>query len=214
MVALRLRWIDPACSFPIDNSRRNPADNRGTALAHRLAAIPLLILLVVFNVAVVMRYFVDRPLQSTEEISGLLMIWIVMLGAVAAEQDDQHLHIPLLLDMLPAKVGAGINLVVSLLSAAFLLYVSYVGLLLSMNVHFKVTDINFERLEDAGHSPADFVRRLADLVGIERLMWGSDVGQSTADYAEMRARAEHAAAGLGGTGRRAFLGGNAARLYD
>lgn len=110
-------------------------------LAHRLAAIPLLILLVVFNVAVVMRYFVDRPLQSTEEISGLLMIWIVMLGAIAAEQDDQHLHIPLLLDMLPAKAAAGINLVVSLLSAAFLLYVSYVGLLLSMNVHFKVTGI-------------------------------------------------------------------------
>jgi hypothetical protein len=35
MVALRLRWFDPACSFPIDNSRRNPADNRGTALGHR-----------------------------------------------------------------------------------------------------------------------------------------------------------------------------------
>jgi len=110
-------------------------------LAHRLAAIPLLILLVVFNVAVVMRYFVGRPLQSTEEISGLLMIWIIMLGAVAAEQDDQHLHIPLLLDMLPTKLGVGINVLVSLLSAAFLLYVSYVGLLLSMNVHFKVTGI-------------------------------------------------------------------------
>jgi len=110
-------------------------------LAHRLAAIPLLILLVVFNVAVVMRYFVDQPLQSTEEISGLLMIWIIMLGAVAAEQDDQHLHIPLLLDMLPAKAGAGIHLVMSLLAAAFLLYVAYVGLLLSLSVQFKVTGI-------------------------------------------------------------------------
>ncbi|QDC02396.1 MULTISPECIES: TRAP transporter small permease [Phyllobacteriaceae] len=110
-------------------------------LAHRLAAIPLLILLVVFNVAVVMRYFLGRPLQSTEEISGLLMIWIIMLGAIAAEQDDQHLHIPLLLEMCSAKVAAAINLAMSLLSAAFLLYVSYVGLLLAMNVHFKVTGI-------------------------------------------------------------------------
>jgi len=110
-------------------------------LAHRLAAIPLLILLLVFNIAVVMRYFVGRPLQSTEEISGLLMIWIVMLGAIAAEQDDQHLHIPLLLEMLPAKIATGINLVMTLFACVFLLYAAYVGLLLSMNAQFKVTGI-------------------------------------------------------------------------
>ena len=81
------------------------------------------------------------------------------------------------------------------------------------HVHFKVTDINFERLEEVGYAPADFVSRLADLVGAERLMWGSDVGQSTAPYAEMLARARHAAAGLGEAGARAFLGANAARLY-
>jgi predicted TIM-barrel fold metal-dependent hydrolase len=81
------------------------------------------------------------------------------------------------------------------------------------HVHFKVTDINFERLEDAGYAPADFVARLAGLVGSERLIWGSDVGQSTAPYAEMLARARHAAARLGEAGQQAFLGGNAARLY-
>jgi len=81
------------------------------------------------------------------------------------------------------------------------------------HVHFKVTDINFERLEEAGHSPAAFVSRLADLVGAERLVWGSDVGQSTAPYGEMLARARHAAEGLGEAGAAAFLGGNAERLY-
>jgi predicted TIM-barrel fold metal-dependent hydrolase len=81
------------------------------------------------------------------------------------------------------------------------------------HVHFKVTDINFERLEEAGYAPEAFVRRLADLVGAERLIWGSDVGQSTAPYGEMVARARHAASGLGEAGQQAFLGGNAARLY-
>lgn len=81
------------------------------------------------------------------------------------------------------------------------------------HVHFKVTDINFERIEDAGYAPADFVGRLAGLVGAERLIWGSDVGQSTAPYSAMLARADHAAAMLGEAGRQAFLGGNAARLY-
>jgi predicted TIM-barrel fold metal-dependent hydrolase len=81
------------------------------------------------------------------------------------------------------------------------------------HVHFKVTDINFERLEEAGYASTDFVSRLAGLVGAERLIWGSDVGQSTAPYGEMLARARHAAAGLGDAGGQAFLGGNAARLY-
>ncbi|HEY6817603.1 MAG TPA: amidohydrolase family protein [Croceibacterium sp.] len=81
------------------------------------------------------------------------------------------------------------------------------------HVHFKVTDINFERLEDAGHDLAAFVRRLADVVGEDRLVWGSDVGQSTASYGDMLARAHHAAAGLSEPGRQAFLGGTAARLY-
>jgi predicted TIM-barrel fold metal-dependent hydrolase len=81
------------------------------------------------------------------------------------------------------------------------------------HVHFKVTDINFERLEDMGYDLAAFVRRLAELVGEERLVWGSDVGQSTASYGEMLARARHAASGLSAAGRAAFLGGNAARIY-
>lgn len=81
------------------------------------------------------------------------------------------------------------------------------------HVHFKVTEINFERLEDAGYDPAAFVRRLADLVGEERLIWGSDVGQSTAPYGAMLVSARHAAAGLTEDGQRAFLGGTAARLY-
>ncbi len=82
------------------------------------------------------------------------------------------------------------------------------------HVHFKVTDINFERLEDAGYDLGQFVGRLADLVGENRLIWGSDVGQSTAPYSDMLARARHAAATLSETGQQAFLGGNAARLYD
>lgn len=106
-----------------------------------LAATPLFVLLAIFNVAVVMRYFVDRPLQWTEEVAGLLMIWIVMLGGIAAERDNQHLAIPVVVDLLPPKLTAAVNLVVSLASAAFLVYVSYVGLVLALGVKFKVTDI-------------------------------------------------------------------------
>ncbi len=61
------------------------------------------------------------------------------------------------------------------------------------HVHFKVTDINFDRLEDKHFDSAAFVRALADRFGAARLLWGSDVGQSPAPYAEKLDRL-HAAA--------------------
>ncbi|MGH7005853.1 MAG: TRAP transporter small permease, partial [Alphaproteobacteria bacterium] len=63
-----------------------------------------------------MRYFIGQPLQWTEEISGLLMVWIVMIGGISAERTDQHLAIPILVEKLSPKIAASINFVVSILS--------------------------------------------------------------------------------------------------
>lgn len=81
------------------------------------------------------------------------------------------------------------------------------------NVHFKITDINFDRLHEAQLDAARFVRVLADRVGAGRLLWGSDVGQSPAPYAQKVARLQQAAQLLGPDECAAFLGGNALRLY-
>ena len=81
------------------------------------------------------------------------------------------------------------------------------------HVHFKVTDINFDRLEDGHFDSAAFVRALADRFGAERLLWGSDVGQSPAPYNEKLERL-HASAGMLSERERAlFFGGTAHRLY-
>jgi predicted TIM-barrel fold metal-dependent hydrolase len=81
------------------------------------------------------------------------------------------------------------------------------------HVHFKVTDINFDRLEEAGFDAAAFVRRLADKVGADRMLWGSDVGQSPAPYAEKIERLRASAAFLTAEERAAYFGGTAMRLY-
>ena len=81
------------------------------------------------------------------------------------------------------------------------------------HIHFKVTDINFDRLEDEHFDSAAFVRALADRFGAERLLWGSDVGQSPAPYNEKIERL-HASAGMLSSHERAqFFGGTAYRLY-
>jgi predicted TIM-barrel fold metal-dependent hydrolase len=81
------------------------------------------------------------------------------------------------------------------------------------HVHFKVTDINFDRLEDAHFDSAAFVRALADRFGAERLLWGSDVGQSPAPYNEKVERLHASARLLSEPERAQFFGGTAHRLY-
>ncbi len=80
-------------------------------------------------------------------------------------------------------------------------------------VHFKITDINFDRLEDSGHDAAAFVRALTDRFGAERLLWGSDVGQSPAPYPDKIDRLRHAATRLDPDERASLFSGTALRLY-
>ena len=81
------------------------------------------------------------------------------------------------------------------------------------HVHFKVTDINFDRLEEAGLDSAAFVGALAARFGADRLLWGSDVGQSPAPYDEKIARLKAAGAALPEDDRERFFGATAWRLY-
>ena len=82
------------------------------------------------------------------------------------------------------------------------------------NVHFKITEINMERLFKAGVPAADLVRRMVDSFGSERLVWGSDVGQSMLwSYAEKVAMAKAATDLLSDEEADRVLHGNAMRLY-
>lgn len=81
------------------------------------------------------------------------------------------------------------------------------------HVHFKVTDINFDRLEDKHFDSAAFVRILVDRFGSSRVLWGSDVGQSPAPYNEKIERLHASAALLNTQERDAFCAGTAFHLY-
>jgi TRAP-type transport system small permease protein len=105
------------------------------------AALPLFVLVVITIAAVFMRYVVGAPLQWTEEVSGLLMIWIVMMGGVAAEREDQHLTIPLLPEALPRRIGLAMNIVVSAFSIVVLLYMAWLAWDLANRAQYKLTQI-------------------------------------------------------------------------
>ena len=81
------------------------------------------------------------------------------------------------------------------------------------NVSFKFTQINVHRLREANIPLGAYVRRLTDLYGPDRLVWGSDIGQSSGTYAEMAGHAREAAAELDDREKALFFCGNAAAIY-
>lgn len=105
------------------------------------AGLPLFVLVLITIAAVFMRYIVNQPLQWTEEVSGLLMIWIIMIGGVAAEREDNHLTIPLLPDALPRRVGLTMNIVVSIFSISILVYMAWLAWQLASRAQYKLTQI-------------------------------------------------------------------------
>ena len=73
------------------------------------------------------------------------------------------------------------------------------------NVYMKFTTIPLGAMEAAGVESAPLIRRVADVFGAERLMWGSDITQSKGDYAAMTELARRAAAALSAEEQQAAL---------
>jgi L-fuconolactonase len=76
------------------------------------------------------------------------------------------------------------------------------------HVWFKISPHTLDVGRSAGLADEELVRRLADLVGAERLAWCSDWPNAGADYAALLARAARAAARLDDGERSLFLGGS------
>ena len=81
------------------------------------------------------------------------------------------------------------------------------------NVYFKLTTVNLESLERAGQDPVAYVRRVVDLFGADRVMWGSDFGRTALPFAAMVHRMEAAAANLTPSEKRQVMHDTGYRVF-
>jgi predicted TIM-barrel fold metal-dependent hydrolase len=81
------------------------------------------------------------------------------------------------------------------------------------NIHFKLTSINFERLEEDKVSSGQFVKHLVEEFGADRILWGSDIGQSEGPYTDLVQKATQATELLSSRDRDQILYQTAASLY-
>jgi len=80
-------------------------------------------------------------------------------------------------------------------------------------IFFKLTSINFRVFGRDGIDAARFLRDAVDIYGAERIMWGSDVGNTPLSYTQMTDDARNAAALLDDAERRAFLHDSGRALF-
>ena len=95
-------------------------------------------------VNVFLRYLFSRPISWAEEISVLLFVWVVLLGAGLVQKKDEHVAISYVFDLFPVKWKAvtlvfgnlciSAVLVVHLLSGINLLKLQLKGSMISVNM--------------------------------------------------------------------------------
>lgn len=109
--------------------------------ASAFGAISVAILVLMTAVAVFARYLFGAPIAWTEEVSGLLMIWIVMIGAIACEAERKHLTIDLLETALAPPLRRALVILVTLASIGLLVFMAWQAWALGQSTAFKKTQI-------------------------------------------------------------------------
>jgi predicted TIM-barrel fold metal-dependent hydrolase len=81
------------------------------------------------------------------------------------------------------------------------------------NVYYKLTGINLEYLEAMNVAAAPFVRRFIELFGADRVLCGTDIGQTRGPYERLVAAIRDSLALLDGSEREAVLFRTADRVF-
>ena len=80
--------------------------------------IGLLALMIVLAAAqIAMRNLLGTGMAGSDQLLRLLVLWVGLLGAVAASRDDKQINIDMLSRFLPARARSGMRVVIDLFTA-------------------------------------------------------------------------------------------------
>ena len=89
----------------------------GTAAENTVLVLLLTAMIVLAVGQIVLREFFDTGIIWADEFIKLLVLWIAMLGSIAASRDDRHLRIDVLSHLLSEKMLSVTRLVVETFAA-------------------------------------------------------------------------------------------------
>nr|WP_025034247.1 TRAP transporter large permease subunit [Bradyrhizobium sp. DOA9] len=87
------------------------------------AALLVLAEIAVLSAGIVSRYLFRSPIVWSDELAGILFLWLAMLGSVIAFQRGEHMRMTAIVGVLSAEVRAFLDVVAAAASLAFLVLV-------------------------------------------------------------------------------------------
>ena len=107
-----------------------------------MLALLLGVMILLAPAQIVLRNFFDTSLTWGDPVLRLLVLWVGLLGALAASRGDKHISIDVLSRVLPARAGAASRLLVHTATAMIAGVVSYHGVrFVSDEFHYGGTAI-------------------------------------------------------------------------
>lgn len=94
---------------------------RAKAGANALTGILFFLMFVLFIIQVIARFIFNKPLSWTDELAVILYIWVVLLGAVLACREREHVSFDLLYGVMPPFLKRMMRLVGCFLIGGLLL---------------------------------------------------------------------------------------------
>ena len=97
----------------------------------------LTICVILVNVNVVFRYFLNNPIKWTDEIVTSLFVWTVFMGSAYAHRRHAHLGVDIVVNLIHGKSKDVIAIVVHILEMAILLLLTYISAQYVANLIWK-----------------------------------------------------------------------------
>lgn len=101
------------------------ADQAGQFIENTILVVVLTAMIVLATAQIVLRNFLDSGVAWGDEALRLMVLWVAMLGAVAASRENRHIAIDVLARMLPPGPRVWAAIVVHAFTSAVALIVAW-----------------------------------------------------------------------------------------
>jgi TRAP-type C4-dicarboxylate transport system permease small subunit len=99
----------------------------------------LVVAITIYNI--VNRYVLLRSGVWAPELAGMIFAWVVFLGAAAAYKRHMHISISVVVRYLHPRIQSAVAQAGGLLLAAFLAYVTYLALKITLSSHSRLSPV-------------------------------------------------------------------------
>lgn len=131
--------------FPSPGAARSLGKIILLAVLDRILKYTLTLLAVTLTISVflqvLIRFVFKYPLPWTEEVARIAFVYCIFVGATIAVREGSHLHVDALLATLPEKAARAIVILGMLLVGAFLVFVTWQGIVLVRATGVQMTPV-------------------------------------------------------------------------